>query len=499
MKAVKPFRVAAACAVVLAVGFPAHAEDGADLARQWCAGCHSFPGPELLDRHTWLSGVLPAMGRRLGVQSIPDIPGSIAPPGVHPTESLISEADWARIVAWYDGEAPKALAPAEWPERRALDLFAIEVPARPDDEFPTATAVFIDEAAQKLLVGDSFRLAIQSYGPDLTATGHVAIGAAIARIRRLPSGEVAALAMGETIGPSDAPVGRLVEMPGAGGGATILGGLNRPVDVVSGDFNGDLVTDHVVAEYGAHSGGVTLHVGQAGGGYARVVMAGGAGAIGLVADGDDLLVLMAQGDERLLRIRDFAHASRRAPETVLVFPPSLGLTSIQMLDYDGDGWEDLLVTAGDNADLSPIFKPYHGVYLYRGGAEGRFVEDIFVPFDGAYGATATDFDGDGDLDIAAVSFFPNTNHPLDEASFLFLENTGNGFAPGFVPGLGPLGRFIAIGAGDLDGDGDVDLALVNMAFGPTGASDVPPALQKQWIDGTQVVLLRNQLVRPRAK
>ena len=42
--------------------------NGEVLARQYCAGCHVFPEPALLDKKTWAEGALPYMAIRLGVQ-----------------------------------------------------------------------------------------------------------------------------------------------------------------------------------------------------------------------------------------------------------------------------------------------------------------------------------------------------------------------------------------------------------------------------------------------
>src|SRR5690242_7022194 len=42
---------------------------GEKLARTYCAACHAFPEPGLLDKETWRSGVLPQMAARLGIRS----------------------------------------------------------------------------------------------------------------------------------------------------------------------------------------------------------------------------------------------------------------------------------------------------------------------------------------------------------------------------------------------------------------------------------------------
>ena len=79
----------------------------------------------------------------------------------------------------------------------------------------------------------------------------------------------------------------------------------------------------------------------------------------------------------------------------------------------------------------------------------------------------------------------------DETGFVYLENTGAGFVPHAIEQLGSLGRFVALSAGDLDGDGDADIALANLAFGPYGPMQVPDTLQAQWLAGPHVIVLRN--------
>src|ERR1051325_11284525 len=44
--------------------------NGRDLAQKYCAGCHLFPEPDLLDKATWKNGALPLMRNRLGIGQI---------------------------------------------------------------------------------------------------------------------------------------------------------------------------------------------------------------------------------------------------------------------------------------------------------------------------------------------------------------------------------------------------------------------------------------------
>src|SRR5690606_21030455 len=79
---------------------------------------------------------------------------------------------------------------------------------------------------------------------------------------------------------------------------------------------------------------------------------------------------------------------------------------------------------GDNADKTPILKSYHGIYIYLYDGKSNFSQSWFYHQNGAYKAIARDFDLDGDLDISAISFFPDYAHNPKE-SFLYLENKGD--------------------------------------------------------------------------
>ncbi|MCO6488500.1 MAG: VCBS repeat-containing protein, partial [Phaeodactylibacter sp.] len=107
----------------------------------------------------------------------------------------------------------------------------------------------------------------------------------------------------------------------------------------------------------------------------------------------------------------------------------------------------------------------------------------------AYGAVARDFNQDGTLDIAAISFFPNFEKQPNE-SFFFLENDGRGnYKPHTFPQAG-LGRWIVMDAGDIDQDGDEDIVLGSLAFEviPDGGE------VERWVNnGIPFVVLRNQV------
>lgn len=88
----------------------------------------------------------------------------------------------------------------------------------------------------------------------------------------------------------------------------------------------------------------------------------------------------------------------------------------------------------------------------------NFEQAYFFRINGAYKTIPLDFDNDGDLDMAAISFFPDYAERPEE-SFVYFENQGDlNFQPQSFKNASN-GRWLIMDAGDIDGDGDMDLAL----------------------------------------
>ena len=144
----------------------------------------------------------------------------------------------------------------------------------------------------------------------------------------------------------------------------------------------------------------------------------------------DLLVLMAQGREGVYAFYNQGEG-RFGMKPLLQFPPVYGSSDFALADVDQDGDEDLLLAQGDNADLSAVLKPYHGLRVYRNGGDYRFTEAYFYPMYGATRVVSEDFDADGDVDIAVSAYFPDFE-VNNSRSFVYLENT-SADALKFVP------------------------------------------------------------------
>ena len=170
-----------------------------------------------------------------------------------------------------------------------------------------------------------------------------------------------------------------------------------------------------------------------------------------------MLVLFAQGDEQVALFTN-QHDGTFQKKTLLRFPPVYGSSYLELADMNGDGQPDLVCTNGDNADYSQIIKPYHGIRVYLNDGKFGFKQAYFYPMPGAGQVLARDFDHDGDLDLVAISAFPDFSNNKPQV-FVYLENKGKlSFTPRSFAGADG-GRWLVMAAGDLDHDGDDDIAL----------------------------------------
>ena len=101
-----------------------------------------------------------------------------------------------------------------------------------------------------------------------------------------------------------------------------------------------------------------------------------------------------------------------------------------------------------------------------------------------------DFDGDGDSDIAAISFYPDFASEAPE-SFVLLQNDGDmSFSAHTDPSLS-RGRWMTMDAGDMDGDGDVDVILGGAKV-PTGMFAFMDVFEELAKTAPAVLILKNQ-------
>ncbi len=177
-------------------------------------------------------------------------------------------------------------------------------------------------------------------------------------------------------------------------------------------------------------------------------------------------------------------------------PPVWGYAYFELADFNGDGYPDILTANRDRGDFECPPRNYHGIRIYLNDGHWNFKEAFFYPLNGAYKCVAADFDGDGDLDIAAISFFPDYEKSPEE-SFVYLENQGGlKFTAHTFPDCA-RGRWLTMDVGDLDGDGDLDIVLGGAYKTPFRATD---RLLERWQkEGPSILILRNKFAEKKSK
>ncbi len=477
-------------------------DEGEALARVYCVSCHIYPDPERLDRSTWENYVLPRMGYLYGIYETPEerrqlfeegIGGqAVVQENVFPAKPKLDSDIWKKIKAFYLANAPERLKLPPHPEPgNAASLFTVkESPVRLSP--PSVTlAKFTEDGS--CYIGDANTQALYRFNNRLEFQQAAKVEEGAVSLESLPD-RLLVTVMG-SFSPTDAPSGMLLELPLSASEKPrrLIRNLQRPVHTARADLNLDGLEDYVISEFAKWTGSLSWWEQLPDGAFRRRMLRDTPGAISTHVDDidqdglPDIIALFGQGDEGI-SIFFNKSGGQFVEDRVIRFLSTNGSASMRLVDHNDDGKLDILYCNGDNADYPPILKPYHGVHLFEQTTNGQFEEVFFYPLFGAYGAVLEDFDLDGDLDVAAISFFPDYRQYPDEG-FVLLRNQGEyAFKPEILLPA-EKGRWIVMDSGDPDQDGDIDLLLGAMTF-----EVVPPVgLIEKWVaGGLPFVFLENQ-------
>jgi len=451
-------------------------EHGEALSKQYCASCHLYPEPKLLDKKTWRDGVLPNMAMRLGIR----MPGQDPFEGmdttdarlvhnlnVYPEQPLIPQADWEQIVNYYTSKAPDEPLPQQAvpPIQSGLQQFRAEPIYIGENQLPYTSMLKFDKSHGKLYVGDGYNK-LYVFNKDLSLASNWFMPSPPVDIDF--SGRVPRVLCIGSIAPTQKRTGNFFTFDPSENPATVsirFDTLARPVSVVAGDLNGDKRDDALICSFGDYTGRLSWfesfdqhkeHVllDQPGARTAEIVDMNNDGL-------PDVVALMTQAREELVLFLNKGNGQFEQ-KILQQFPSVFGATYFELADFNKDGHPDILLTNGDNWDLSPIKKYYHGIRILMNDGQNNFKETFFYPYYGAEKAVARDFDLDGDLDIAAIGFSDDLSKT--EHGFLLLKNDGKMNFTAYSSPDAANGKWITMEVADLDNDGDDDIVIGSFIY-----------------------------------
>ena len=247
--------------------------------------------------------------------------------------------------------------------------------------------------------------------------------------------------------------------------------------LVTGDFNQDDKLDLAVANYYASTLSILLNQGSSSAPFASAVTTE-VGSLprsitvgqfnddnhdGLTDDDDYLDIAIAHengysdvyvGDNQISILRGNGDGTFQAPTALTAGDSPVAIITAQFNDDNRDGW----VNERDALDLAVVNLDSNEVTIFVNDGQGEFPTSIDVPASSSTTAmpisvTAADLDRDGDLDLAVAD--------LASDAVSILVNAGNGsfirLPDALSAGTGPQ----AVIAADLEGDGDFDLIVTN--------------------------------------
>ncbi len=470
---------------------------GKKLAETRCGSCHRAPDPSLLDKTTWDKSVLPGMAPNFGVR--PFMGDYLIN-----SRSTITADEWHKIVVYYKYFAPDKLTIPAPVAVKDWAIFSLERPKNVDTTGgPAMTTMVAHNPNDKQLYTGQKGNTLYKWDANLNSTLVREFQSPVVDASFFKTAAQQNEAAITTIGvlpPNDQLKGKLIsinldKLKGKDS-VLIADSLPRPVKSAYADFNNDGLMDYVSCGFGHNRGGLYLVQQQADHKFIRKSIREISGATQLYIndynyDGwPDIVCLFAQGDEGVwLFLND--KKGGFTTQNLIRFPPVYGSSSFELADFNHDGKPDILYTCGDNNDYSPIFKPYHGVYIFTNQGDWKFKQSYFYHINGCSKAMAADFDKDGDLDLAVIAFFPDFKyHPTE--GFTYHEQTGPGkFTVHEIP-ISQYGRWIAMDVNDIDQDGNLDIILGNFSVGGTGLINQKD-YKSNWDMYEPLIVLKNKL------
>lgn len=467
-------------------------KEGEQLATKYCVSCHIMPSPAVADPASWQQKILPKMHEKMLSNTL-FVSNEV--------RALYNPApeDWAKIVRYYVASAEKDFSAkhVQHDINKDLNQFTIST-IENGNEKPNVSFIKITENDRfPIITTDALTKKMHVYDLHLKELYAKSTSHTIVDMQKEEGDEWIGCDIG-ILNPNDYAFGQIFKVNSTffttnntTNENLLLRELRRPVFVKQFDFTNDGKKDLLVGQFGNTIGELTLFETKSDNTFTKHTIHATPGAINVKLidmnkDGlMDFVVLFAQGDESIRYYQNLGKGQFK--ETVwLLFPPIYGSSSFDLVDMNKDGFLDIVYTCGDNADFSTILKPYHGVYIYTNKGDNTFTETYFYAINGCYKAIPMDFDKDGDIDIATISYFADYKNKPEEG-FIYFENRGKNQFDLHTDLQLQKGRWLTMDAGDFNHDSFPDIALGNFSY---LKSFVDTTLD--WSKGPQAIILTNK-------
>ncbi len=472
---------------------PSNLTDGKAIADIACAQCHAIPAPNHLSREEW-PYLLSWMGHFVGQPGDIKVNPALIVKSFVPPQPFVTREQFNAVQQYYLTHAPPASQlPPPAPQPPVTSLFQ-PVP------FPLAasviTLVAFDPPNQALVVGLSSPPGLLILQRGVTTP--VEVQSEPVSFERL--GDTSRLAFIGQLS-HDARAGQIVDFGMKDGTRrAIVNTHPRIAAHRTADVDDDGHADLLVCGFGDYPTGRVGIWWNNSGQFKEELLLDEPGTIwGDVADFDDdgdqdIVLMIASNRPRLVAFINEGH--RQLTEQTLVLRPlGWGANRGLVVDWNHDGKPDLVEVSGNNLELRgrPI-KATHGVRVLQNEGDWKFREVLFERLDGAIDVAAGDFDGNGRVDLAAVSLYPDWRLPVP-TTFLLLRQRADGTVERTGLADQHWNRWMRIATGDADGDGDLDLLLGGAAV-PLAVPAEHTARYQQLLEAKPTLLLLRNLTKP---